>query len=204
MHTHLSLFEGDVNAFHDAGDPHGLSKVGQCFIAGLLHHAKEITAVTNQTVNSYKRLIEGYEAPTYICWARNNESALVRVPIPKRGKESSTRIEFRSPDPACNPYLAFSVMLAAGLKGIDEGYELPPEATNNIFEMTAEERAVENIGALPQSLAEALDVMEKSELVAETLGEHVFDYFIRNKRREWDSYKREVTQWELDRYLGSL
>jgi glutamine synthetase len=204
MHTHLSLFEGDVNAFHDAGDPHGLSKVGQCFIAGLLHHAKEITAVTNQTVNSYKRLIEGYEAPTYICWARNNESALVRVPIPKRGKESSTRIEFRSPDPACNPYLAFSVMLAAGLRGIDEGYELPPEATNNIFEMTAEERAVENIGALPQSLAEALDVMEKSELVAETLGEHVFDYFIRNKRSEWDSYKREVTQWELDRYLGSL
>jgi glutamine synthetase len=204
MHTHLSLFEGDVNAFHDAGDPYGLSKVGQCFIAGLLHHAKEITAVTNQTVNSYKRLIEGYEAPTYICWARNNESALVRVPIPKRGKESSTRIEFRSPDPACNPYLAFSVMLGAGLRGIDEGYELPPEATNNIFEMTAEERAVENIDALPQSLAEALDVMEKSELVAETLGEHVFDYFIRNKRREWDSYKREVTQWELDRYLGSL
>jgi glutamine synthetase len=204
MHAHLSLFEGDVNAFHDAGDPYGLSKVGQCFIAGLLHHAKEITAVTNQTVNSYKRLIEGYEAPTYICWARNNESALVRVPIPKRGKESSTRIEFRSPDPACNPYLAFSVMLAAGLRGIDEGYELPPEATNNIFEMTAEERAVENIDALPQSLAEALDVMEKSELVAETLGEHVFDYFIRNKRREWDSYKREVTQWELDRYLGSL
>jgi glutamine synthetase len=204
MHTHLSLFEGDVNAFHDAGDPYGLSKVGQCFIAGLLHHAKEITAVTNQTVNSYKRLIEGYEAPTYICWARNNESALVRVPIPKRGKESSTRIEFRSPDPACNPYLAFSLMLAAGLKGIDEGYELPPEATNNIFEMTAEERAVENIGALPQSLAEALDVTEKSELVAEALGEHVFDYFIRNKRSEWDSYKREVTQWELDRYLGSL
>jgi glutamine synthetase len=204
MHTHLSLFEGDVNAFHDAGDPHGLSKVGQCFIAGLLRHAKEITAVTNQTVNSYKRLIEGYEAPTYICWARNNESALVRVPIPKRGKESSTRIEFRSPDPACNPYLAFSVMLAAGLKGIDEGYELPPEATNNIFEMTAEERAVENIGALPQSLAEALDVAEKSELVAEALGEHVFDYFIRNKRSEWDSYKREVTQWELERYLGSL
>jgi glutamine synthetase len=204
MHTHLSLFEGDVNAFHDPGDPHGLSKVGKCFIAGLLRHAHEITAVTNQTVNSYKRLIEGYEAPTYICWARNNESALVRVPIPKRGKESSTRIEFRSPDPACNPYLAFSVMLAAGLQGIDEGYDLPPEATNNIFEMTAEERAVENIQALPQSLSEALDVMERSELVARTLGEHVFDYFIRNKRDEWGSYKRQVTQWELDRYLGSL
>ncbi|MGZ4689535.1 MAG: glutamine synthetase, partial [Acidimicrobiia bacterium] len=161
-------------------------------------------AVTNQTVNSYKRLIEGYEAPTYICWARNNESALVRVPIPKRGKESSTRIEFRSPDPACNPYLAFSVMLAAGLEGIDEGYELPPEATNNIFEMTAEERAVENIGALPQSLSESLDVMERSELVAQTLGEHVFEFFVRNKRAEWDSYKEQVTPWELDRYLGSL
>jgi glutamine synthetase len=204
MHTHLSLFEGDVNAFHDPGDPHGLSKVGKCFIAGLLRHAHEITAITNQTVNSYKRLIEGYEAPTYICWARNNESALVRVPPAKRGKESSTRIEFRSPDPACNPYLAFSVMLAAGLQGIDEGYDLPPEATNNIFEMTAEERAVENIQALPQSLAEALDVMERSELVAHTLGEHVFDYFIRNKRAEWDSYKEQVTPWELDRYLGSL
>jgi glutamine synthetase len=200
----MSLFEGDVNAFHDAGDPYGLSKVAKCFIAGLLRHAKEITAVTNQTVNSYKRLIEGYEAPTYICWARNNESALVRVPIPKRGKESSTRIEFRSPDPACNPYLAFSVMLAAGLHGIDEGYDLPPEATNNIFEMTAEERKVESIDSLPQSLAESLDVMEQSELVAQTLGEHVFDYFIRNKRAEWDSYKKQVTQWELDRYLGSL
>jgi glutamine synthetase len=204
MHTHMSLFEGDVNAFHDPGDPYGLSKVAKCFIAGLLKHAAEITAVTNQTVNSYKRLIEGYEAPTYICWARNNESALVRVPIPKRGKESSTRIEFRSPDPACNPYLAFSVMLAAGLAGIEEGYDLPPEATNNIFEMTAEERAVENIGALPQSLSESLDVMENSELVAKTLGEHVFDFFIRNKRAEWDSYKEQVTPWELDRYLGSL
>jgi glutamine synthetase len=204
MHTHMSLFEGDVNAFHDAGDSYGLSKVGKCFIAGLLRHAKEITAVTNQTVNSYKRLIEGYEAPTYICWARNNESALVRVPIPKRGKESSTRIEFRSPDPACNPYLAFSVMLAAGLQGIDEGYDLPPEATNNIFEMTAEERRVEGIDSLPQSLAESLDVMEQSELVAKALGEHVFDFFIRNKRAEWESYKQQVTPWELDRYLGSL
>ncbi len=204
MHTHMSLFEGDVNAFHDPGDAYGLSKVAKCFIAGLLRHAAEITAVTNQTVNSYKRLIEGYEAPTYICWARNNESALVRVPIPKRGKESSTRIEFRSPDPACNPYLAFSVMLAAGLEGIDQGYDLPPEATNNIFEMTAEERAVENIGALPQSLSESLDVMEHSELVAATLGEHVFEFFVRNKRSEWDSYKEQVTPWELERYLGSL
>jgi glutamine synthetase len=204
MHTHLSLFEGDVNAFHDAGDPTGLSKVGKAFIAGLLKHAPEITAVTNQWVNSYKRLIVGYEAPTYVCWARNNESALVRVPIPKRGKESSTRIEFRSPDPATNPYLAFSVMLAAGLKGIEEGYDLPPEATNNIFEMTAEERAVEGIGSLPQSLSEAVDVMERSELVAEALGEHVFEYFIRNKRKEWEAYKQQVTPFELERYLGTL
>ncbi|MET0275255.1 MAG: glutamine synthetase family protein [Acidimicrobiia bacterium] len=204
MHTHLSLFEGDTNAFHDAGDEAGLSKVGKCFVAGLLRHAREITAITNQTVNSYKRLIEGYEAPVYVSWARNNESALVRIPVPKKGKESSTRIEFRSPDPACNPYLAFSVMLAAGLKGVEEGYELPPEATDNIYEMTPEERAAEGIGQLPQNLAEAISVMEDSELVAEALGEHVFDYFIRNKRREWRDYKSHVSSWELDRYLGSL
>ena len=140
----------------------------------------------------------------YIGWARNNRSALVRVPLPKKGKESSTRIEFRSPDPACNPYLAFSVMLAAGLKGIEEGYDLAPEATNNIYEMTAEERAVEGIDSLPQSLAEAIDVMEGSELVAEALGEHVFEYFIRNKRAEWADYKSQVTPWEVDRYLGTL
>jgi len=204
MHTHLSLFEGDVNAFHDPGDEHGLSKVGKCFIAGLLTHAREITAVTNQWVNSYKRLNVRYEAPVYVCWARNNRSALVRVPIPKKGKESSTRVEFRSPDPACNPYLAFSVMLAAGLKGIEEGYPLAPEATNNIFELTPEERAAEGIPELPQSLGDAIDVMEESELVAEALGEHLFDYFIRNKRDEWTEYRAQVTAWEIDRYLGSL
>jgi glutamine synthetase len=201
MHTQVSLFEGDVNAFHDPGDEFGLSKVGRCFIAGLLRHASEITAITNQTVNSYKRLIAGYEAPVHICWARNNESALVRLPAPKKGKESSTRSELRSPDPACNPSLAFSVMLAAGLQGIDEGYDLPPEATNNIFEMTAEERAVENIGSLPQSLSDALDAMESSALVAEALGEHIFEWFLRNKRSEWFDYKSQVTQFELDRYL---
>ncbi len=211
MHTHLSLFEGDVNAFHDRGDDHGLSKVGRCFIAGLLRHAREITAVTNQWVNSYKRLainreapIVGYEAPVYVCWAANNRSALVRVPLLKKGKESSTRVEYRAPDPACNPYLAFSVMLAAGLKGIEEGYDLPSEATNNIFEMTEEERAAEGIDALPNSLAEAVDVMERSELVAEALGEHIFEHFIRNKRSEWADYRAQVTPWELDRYLGEL
>ncbi len=204
MHTHLSLFEGDVNAFHDPGDPYALSKVGKCFVAGLLRHAPEITAITNQTVNSYKRLVAGYEAPKYMCWARNNESALVRVPPTKKAKDSSTRIEYRAPDPTCNPYLAFSVMLGAGLKGVEEGYELPPEATNNIYEMTDEERAAEGIGSLPHSLADAIEVMEESELVAEVLGEHVFDYFIRNKRAEWESYRAHVTPWELQRYLGSV
>lgn len=201
MHTHLSLFEGDTNAFYDPGDPYGLSKVGRSFIAGLLHHARELTAVTNQLVNSYKRLIVGYEAPVHVSWARNNRSALVRVPVIKAGKESSTRIEFRSPDPACNPYLAYSVILAAGLKGIEEGYDLPDEAATNLFELTPEELAAEHIESLPQSLAEALDVMEGSELVAEALGEHIFEWFLRNKRAEWADYKAQVTQFELDRYL---
>lgn len=204
MHTHFSLFEGDENAFYDPRDPAGLSKTGQAFIAGLLKHAREITAVTNQWVNSYKRLNVRYEAPAYVCWARNNRSALVRVPIAKRGKESSTRVEFRSPDPACNPYLAFSVILAAGLKGIKEGYELAPEAANNIFKMSDEERAREGIMALPQSLGEAIDLMEGSELLADALGEHVFEYFIRNKRAEWSDYRAQVTPYELDRYLGTL
>jgi glutamine synthetase len=140
----------------------------------------------------------------YVCWARNNRSALVRVPVTKAGKESSTRVEFRSPDPACNPYLAFSVMLAAGMQGIEEGYELPPEATNNIFELTPEERAAEGIVSLPESLGEAIDVMERSELVAGALGEHVFEHFVRNKRAEWDDYRAQVTPYELDRYLGTL
>ena len=201
MHTHMSLFEGDENAFHEPGDPYGLSKVGRQFIAGLLRHAPEITAVTCQNVNSYKRLVAGYEAPVHITWARNNQSALVRVPVTKKGKQSSTRIEYRAPDPACNPYLAFSVMLAAGLKGVEEGYDLPPEASANVFELTPEQRAAEGIGPLPQSLSEALDVMERSELVAEALGEHIFEWFLRNKRAEWLDYKSQVTQFELDRYL---
>ncbi len=204
MHTHLSLFEGDTNAFHDAGNEFGLSKVGQGFIAGLLHHAPEITAVTNQIVNSYKRLIVGYEAPTFVTWARNNRSALIRIPVTKAGKQASTRIEYRAPDPACNPYLAFSVILAAGMKGIEEGYELPPEASSNVFEMTPEERAAEGIGLLPQSLSEALEVMESSELVAEALGEHIFEWFLRNKRAEWFEYKSQITQFELDRYLPNV
>ena len=204
MHTHMSLFEGDANAFHEPGDPYGLSKVAYGFIAGLLHHAPEITAVTNQLVNSYKRLIVGYEAPTFVSWARNNRSALVRIPVTKGGKQSSTRIEYRAPDPACNPYLAFSVAPAAGLKGIEEGYELAPEAAANIFELTAEERAAERISVLPQSLSDALDAMEHSELVAEALGEHIFEWFLRNKRSEWMDYKAEVTPFELRRYLPNV
>jgi glutamine synthetase len=202
MHTHFSLFEGDVNAFHDPGDEHGLSKVGKAFIAGLLTHSREITAVTNQWVNSYKRLVVGYEAPVYVSWARNNRSALVRVPVPKTGKPESTRIEYRAPDPACNPYLAFAVVLAAGLKGVEEGYDLAPEAANNLYEYSAEERLAEGIQSLPGSLAEAIELMESSELVAETLGEHVFEWFVRNKRAEWAGYKTQVSQFELDSYLG--
>lgn len=204
MHTHLSLFEGDTNAFHDPGNPYGLSKVAYGFIAGVLTHAAEITAVTNQIVNSYKRLIHGYEAPTYITWARNNRSALVRIPVTKQGKQSSTRIEFRSPDPAGNPYLGFAVILAAGLRGIEQGYELPPEAEANVFTLTPEERAAEGIGSLPQSLSDALDVMESSELVAEALGEHIFEWFLRNKRSEWLDYKSQVTPFELARYLPNV
>jgi glutamine synthetase len=204
MHTHFSLFEGDQNAFHDPGDEHGLSKLAKQFIAGLLEHACEITAVTNQWVNSYKRLVAGYEAPVQVSWAYNNRSALVRVPIAKRGKIESTRIEYRSPDPACNPYLAFAVILAAGLKGVEMGYELPEEAATNIWEMTPEELATEGIRPLPGSLHDAIAAMERSELMAETLGEHVFEWFIRNKRAEWHEYKRQVTQFELDRYLPVL
>jgi glutamine synthetase len=204
MHTHFSLFEGDVNAFHAPGDDFNLSKTARGFIAGVLRHAPEITAVTNQWVNSYKRLVVGYEAPVYISWARNNRSALVRVPVPKKNRPDSTRIEYRSPDPACNPYLTFAVVLAAGLKGIDEEYELPPEAAANLYELTPAELAAEGIRSVPGSLSDALAEMEKSELVADVLGEHVFEWFLRNKRAEWADYKTQVTQFELDRYLGRL
>jgi glutamine synthetase len=204
MHTHLSLFEGDTNAFSDPEDPYGLSKLSKHFIAGLLRHAPEITAVTNQWVNSYKRLVSGYEAPIHVSWARNNRSALVRVPVVKRNKWESTRVEYRAPDSAANPYLALAVILAAGLKGIEEGYELPREAAANLFEMTPEELAADGIRALPGSLHEAIGEMERSELMAETLGEHVFEWFTRNKRAEWAAYKSHVSQFELDRYLPLL
>ena len=204
MHTHQSLFEGDRNAFFDPTDEHRLSKTGKAYIAGILRHAREITLVTNQWVNSFKRLVPGYEAPVYICWARRNRSALVRVPMYKPGKETATRIEFRSPDPACNPYLAFACMLAAGLAGIENEYELAPEASNNIYEMSEDERRAAGIESLPEDLYEAIGVAEKSELVRETLGDHVFEYLIRNKREEWDAYKAYVTPYELERYLPLL
>lgn len=204
MHTHQSLFKGDVNAFFDANDEYHLSKAGKAYVAGILKHAKEITAVCNQWVNSYKRLVPGYEAPVYMCWSRRNRSALVRIPQYKPGKEHATRVELRSPDPACNPYLAFSVMLAAGLKGMKENYELAPEATDNIYDMTEAERKAANIDSLPQDLHEAIEIAEGSELLKEALGEHVYEYFIRNKKAEWDAYKAQVSQYEIDRYLSIL
>ncbi|HLI53816.1 MAG TPA: glutamine synthetase family protein [Acidimicrobiales bacterium] len=204
MHTHMSLFDGDTNAFYDDGDEYNLSPVARRFIAGVLAHAREMTAVTNQWVNSYKRLIIGYEAPVYISWARNNRSALVRVPPTKKGKRDSTRIEYRAPDPAANPYLAFAVVLAAGLTGIEKAYELPTEAAANLYELSPAERLAEGIEALPGSLSEAVDAMEHSELMAEALGEHVFEWFIRNKRAEWADYKAQVTSFEWRRYLTSL
>jgi glutamine synthetase len=204
LHLHLSLFEGDKNAFHQAGGEYGLSKVARGFIAGLLTHAPEITAVTNQWVNSYKRLVDGFEAPVFITWARNNQSALVRIPTPKKGKPTSTRIEYRSPDPACNPYLAFSVILAAGLSGIENDFELPPETTTNINTLTTEERVAAGVTRLPGTLAQALDAMERSELVAGALGEHVFEWFLRNKRKEWERYQRHVSRYELIEYLPVL
>jgi glutamine synthetase len=210
MHTHLSLFEGDRNAFHDPTDELNLSKTARAFIAGLLRHAREITAVTNQWVNSYKRLY-GYaargelvEAPTYVCWGHANRSALVRVPMYKPGKANSTRVEMRSLDSACNPYLAFAVLLAAGMKGVEEGYELPPGAEDDVWSLSDVERLALGYDELPHNLADALRAMQDSELVAEVLGEHVFDFFLRNKRTEWNDYRAEVTPFELRRYLPLL
>ena len=204
MHVHQSLFQGERNAFFDPQDPYHFSEVGKQFIAGLLRHSREICAVVSQWVNSYKRLVPGYEAPVYISWARRNRSTLVRVPEYKPGKEKSTRCEYRSPDPACNPYLAFSVMLAAGLAGIEGKYELPDPIEEDIFEMTPEERQARGIATLPGNLFEAVQEMERSELVREALGDHVFEKFLINKRIEWDRYRTYVTDYELKHYLQIL
>ncbi len=204
MHVHQSLFKGEKNAFFDSGDPYHLSQEARYYIAGLLKHAPEITSVCNQWVNSYKRLVPGYEAPVYVSWARRNRSDLVRVPEYRPGREKSTRVEFRSPDPACNPYLAFGVMLAAGLEGIEKKYDVPPPVEENVYEMKEEERVRRNIGVLPASLLEAIQITEKSDIVRKALGNHVFDAFIQNKKIEWDRYRTQVTEYELEKYLPVL
>jgi glutamine synthetase len=204
MHTHQSLFKGDKNVFFDAADKYSLSAEAKYFIAGLLKHSKEICAITNQWVNSYKRLVPGYEAPVYISWARRNRSTMVRVPMYKPGKEKATRIEFRCPDPACNPYLAFSVMLAAGLEGIKNKYPLADPVEENIFEWDKKKREAEGMDNLPDNLFEAVKIMENSKLVKEALGDHVFTKFVENKHIEWDRYRTFITDYEVQKYLPIL
>ncbi len=204
MHVHQSLYKGEQNALFDREDRYHLSKIAKCYIAGLMKHAPEITAVTSQWVNSYKRLVPGYEAPTYITWGTRNRSALVRIPEYQPGNEKALRAEFRSPDPACNPYLAFAVMLAAGLEGIEQKYELPPPVEEDAFRLSEEERKRRNIGSLPASLQQAIELMEGSELVRRCLGDHIFFGFLRNKKAEWDAYRTQVTEYEIKRYLPVL
>ena len=204
MHVHQSLFEGSKNAFYDPEDEYNLSDTAKHYIAGLMRHAPEIAAVTNQWVNSYKRLVPGYEAPVYVSWARRNRSAMIRVPMYKPGKEGATRMEFRSPDPACNPYLAFAVMLGAGIEGIEKKYELPEPIEEDIFEMNPAERKAHGIKDLPGNLYAAILETEKSELVRKVLGDHIFNKFIENKKIEWDAYRTHVSQFEIDRYLPRL
>jgi len=204
MHVHQSLFKGDRNAFFDENDQYYLSKIAKHYIAGLLRHAPEITAVVCQWVNSYKRLVPGYEAPVYLSWARRNRSDMIRVPEYQPGKETSTRIEFRVPDPACNPYLVFSVMLAAGLEGIEKEYELADPVEENLFEMSSQQREQRGIGSLPINLSDAISLTENSQLVRKALGDHVFDSFIKNKKIEWNQYRIQVTEYELKRYLPIL
>jgi len=204
MHTHQSLFLGNKNAFYDASDEYHLSAIGKSYIAGLLKHAREITGICSQWVNSYKRLVPGYEAPVYVAWARRNRSALVRVPMYKPGKETATRCEYRAPDPACNPYLAFAVMLAAGLKGIENHYPLPEPVEMDIYHMSPAERQKLGIQELPGSLHEAITAVENSALVKEALGEHIFNKFLENKKIEWDAYRMHVSNYEIERYLPIL
>ncbi len=204
MHTHQSLFKGKKNALYNANDKYNLSAEGKSYIAGLLKHAREITGICSQWVNSYKRLVPGYEAPVYICWARRNRSALVRVPMYKPGKEAATRCEYRAPDPACNPYLAFAVMLAAGLKGIEGKYALPDPVEMDIYHLSAAERKRYGIKELPGSLSEAVAEVEKSALVKEALGAHIHSKFLENKKMEWDAYRTHVSAYEIERYLPIL
>src|SRR5437667_1184724 len=204
MHTHQSLFADGANAFFDADDEWHLSDVGKAFIAGQLHHAREISAVFAQWVNSYKRLVPGYEAPVYVAWSRRNRSALIRIPLYKPGHEQATRAEIRCPDPACNPYLTFAALLHAGLEGIEKGYELPPPMETNLYHLTAEERRDRGIISLPETLGEAIDELAVSELARKALGPHIFDRYVELKRKEWDEYRVQLTRWEMDRYLPVL
>ena len=204
MHTHQSLFKGEVNAFYDASDQYHLSDLAKSYIAGIMKHAREMALVTNQWVNSYKRLVPGYEAPVYVAWARRNRSTMVRVPMYKPGKELATRIEFRSPDPACNLYLAFAAMLAAGLRGVEENYQLPEPVEEDIYEMDEVAREREGITSLPGSLFEAIQELEQSELMRETLGDHIFNKLIANKKIEWDRFRTHVSAYEIENYLAIL
>src|SRR3954468_10517105 len=204
MHTHQSLFKDGRNAFYDADDQYFLSETAKCFIAGQLKHAREISSIFAQWVNSYKRLVPGYEAPVYCAWSRRNRSALVRVPLYHPGKEQATRMELRCPDPACNPYLTFAALLMAGLEGIENGYELPEPMEKNLYHLSPDERKRLGIEQLPETLGEAIELTADSELVLRTLGEHMFNRYVEIKRQEWEEYRVQVTQWELDRYLSVL
>jgi glutamine synthetase len=204
MHTHQSLFANGKNAFFDADDEWSLSEVGKAFIAGQLQHAREISAVFAQWVNSYKRLVPGYEAPVYVAWSRRNRSALVRVPMYHPGSEQATRMELRCPDPACNPYLTFAGLLQAGLEGIEKGYELPEPMEKNLYHLSPDDRRRLGIEQLPETLGEAIEITAESELVLRTLGEHIFNRYVEIKRQEWEDYRVQVTPWELDRYLSIL
>jgi glutamine synthetase len=204
MHTHQSLFNDGRNAFFDADDEWHLSEVGKAFIAGQLRHAREISAVFAQWVNSYKRLVPGYEAPVYVAWSRRNRSALIRIPLYKPGNEQATRAEIRCPDPACNPYLTFAALLHAGLEGIEQGYELPDPMETNLYHLTAEQRKERGITSLPETLGEAIDELSESALAKKALGPHIFDRYIELKRKEWDDYRVQLTEWERDRYLAVL
>jgi glutamine synthetase len=204
MHTHMSLFKGGRNQFFDRRDPHHLSPTAKAFIAGLLVHARELSAVLAQWVNSYKRLVPGFEAPVYVAWSQRNRSALIRIPLYKPGSEQATRAEIRCPDPACNPYLAFAALLHAGLEGIEQGYELPDEMTTNLYRLSEDEREERGIVALPGSLGEAIEEFAKSELMERALGEHIFPRYVELKRRDWTEYRIQVSEWELKQYLAAL
>jgi glutamine synthetase len=204
MHTHMSLFRNGRNTFFDAKDPHNLSKTAKAFIAGLLVHAREMSAVLAQWVNSYKRLVPGFEAPVYVAWSQRNRSALIRIPLYKPGAEQATRAELRCPDPACNPYLTFAALLHAGLEGIEKGYELPDPMETNLYHLTAEQRRERGIVSLPETLGEAIDEMAQSELMRKALGPHIFDRYVELKRKEWDEYRVQLTDWEMKRYLAAL